>query len=201
MNQQQLGTFAFERLPTYLSNRFVLGKSIRRNNLRQGQKLIAISKNTADPFYFVAEILGFGSRYDLDDTHCIIPTTPPNIDDDPLVKGNIERHLEDFDPEYDEVPDPVLFTRSAQELADTECLEESVRIYDAEMSPIGLSDEGFDAFESSQPILIAKSLRRVQKAHIALQRHGEFQNWVSPRFSPLSFFELLPKSNHNAKEA
>ncbi len=201
MNQQQFRTVASERLPTYLSNRFTLGKTIRRNNLRQGQKLIAMSKNPADPFYFVGEVMGFGSLYDLGESGSSISPKAVNIDADPLLKRNIERYLEDFDPEYDDVPDPVLLVRSAEELADVDCLEESVRIYDAEMSPIGLSDEGFAAFESSEPILIVKSLRRVQKKYIALQRHGCFQNWVSPRFSPLSFFELLLKSNHNAKEA
>lgn len=197
MNQQQLRTHVIEQLPKYITDRYTLGKTIRRNNLRQGQKLIAMSKNPADPFYFVGEVMGFGSLYDLGESRSSISPKAVNIEADPLLKRNIERYLEDFDPEYDDVPDPVLLVRSAEELADVDCLEESVRIYDAEMSPIGLSDEGFAAFESSEPILIVQSLRRAQKKHIALQRHGCFQNWVSPRFSPLSFFELLPKKSQD----
>ena len=66
MNQQQLRAHALSQLPKYLSDRYTIGKSIRRNNLRQGQKAIAITKDIKQPFSFVCEILGFASFYDLD---------------------------------------------------------------------------------------------------------------------------------------
>ena len=65
-------------------------------------------------------------------------------------------------------------------------LEESVRIYDEEMSPMGLSDEGFAAHEYCAPILIAKSLRRIQKKYILLQRHPEQDRLDESDFQTLS---------------
>jgi hypothetical protein len=187
MNQHQLRMFAASQLPRYLATRYTLGKSIRRNNLRQGQKVIAITKDASQPFFFICEILGFGSFYDVDNDVClsenIIPNTPNNK---PFYQGFGLPVLQEGDD-----MEPVFFHRCKSEPADSDFLEESVRIYEQEMSPIGLSDEGFAAHEYCAPILVAKTLRRIQKKYILLQRHPELDNWMSPIFKPISWFELV----------
>ena len=190
MNQQQLRAHALSQLPKYLSDRYTIGKSIRRNNLRQGQKAIAITKDTKQPFSFVCEILGFASFYDLDGDVClsenIIPNTPEN---QPFYQGTGHPV---FQEDEEDGPEPVFFHRCKGEPAEIDFLEESVRTYDEEMSPMGLSDEGFAAHEYCAPILIAKSLRRIQKKYILLQRHPEQDSWMNPIFQTLSWFELIP---------
>lgn len=187
MNQQQLRDYTLSKLPMYISTRYTLGKLIRRNNLRQGQQVIAITKDVGQPFLFVCEILGFASFYDLDGEVClsenIIPNTPEN---QPFYQGFGHPVLLEGDVE------PVFFHRCKDEPADQDFLEESVRTYEEAMSPIGLSDEGFSAHEYCAPILIAKSLRRIQKKYIMIQRHPEQDNWMSPIFQTLSWFELVP---------
>ena len=199
MNQQQLRGHALSHLPKYISTRYTLGKSIRRNNLRQGQKVVAITKDVTQPFVFICEILGFASFYDLDGDVClsenIIPNTPENQPfyqgtGNPVFQGDEEDEEEEEDEE--DGLEPVFFHRCKGEPADPDFLEESVRIYDEEMSPMGLSDEGFAAHEYCDPILIAKSLRRIQKKYIMLQRHPEKDNWMNPIFQTLSWFELIP---------
>lgn len=194
MNQQQIRSLAIAQLPKYISERYTLGKTIRRNNLRQGQRVVAITKNAASPFVFVAEILGFGSFYDINRDVCLTEQLIPNTPDNQAFyeyTGNPV--FQDEDADWDE-PEPVFFRRCQSEPADATELEESVRLYDEEMSPVGLSDEGFDAFVYCSPILVARSLRRLKKRYILLQRHSEADNWMSPHFKPLSWFELLPKS-------
>ena len=66
MNQQQLRDHTLSKLPRYILNQYRLGKPIRRNNLRQGQKVVAVTKEAKQPILFVCEILGFASFYDLD---------------------------------------------------------------------------------------------------------------------------------------
>ena len=164
MNHQQFRDYTLSKLPKYLSTRYTLGKSIRRNNLRQGQQVIAITKDAKQPFFFVCEILGFASFYDLDGDVClsetIIPNTPEN---QPFYQG---AGIPVFPQDEEEGPEPVFFHRCEREPADPDFLEESVRTYEEEMSPMGLSDEGFAAHEYCAPILIAKSLRRIQKKYI-----------------------------------
>jgi len=192
MKQEQLRILAQEQLPKYLRKSYTLGKSLRRNNLKQGQKVVAIA-NSPESFFFVAEILGFVSFQDLNREVCLaeklIPNTPENSDfyndiDNPVFS----------DREDDEAIDPVFFHRSKGEPASDFYFEESVRSYDAEMSPTGLSDEGFSSFVYCEPIMIAQSLRKLQKKYIMLQRHIEFRNWMSPSFTPISWFELIPIS-------
>ena len=193
MTQQQLREFAAQRLPTYLSNRFTPTKTIRRNNLRQGQRVIAITKDAANPFFFVGEILGFASFHDIDRTVCraekLIPTTLQNQPFYEKMENPVFQMNDD-----DDVPDPVFFCRSIACPVDVDYLEESVREYDADFSTTGLSDGGFDAFVHCEPIMIVRSLRRIQRKYILLQRHSEFDHWMNRQFSTISFFELTPKS-------
>lgn len=192
MNQQQLRALAIEQLPKYITDRYTLGKTIRRNNLRQGQRVVAITKNKTSPFVFVAEILGFASFYDIDRDVCLseqlIPNTPEN---EPFYQYTANPVFQDEEADWDE-PEPVFFCRSKSVAADVDDLEESVRMYDDEMSPVGLSDEGFGAFVYCAPILVAKSLRRIQKKYILFQRHSEQSNWKSPNFETITWFELIP---------
>ena len=82
MNQQQLMQHTMSKFPKYLAKRYTLGKMIRRNNLRQGQKVVAVIKDAKQSFFFICEILGFASFYDLDGDVClsenIILNTPEN---------------------------------------------------------------------------------------------------------------------------
>lgn len=196
MNQQQLRTLAIEQLPKYITDRYTLGNTIRRNNLRQGQRVVAITKNATAPFVFVAEILGFASFYDIDRDVCLseglIPNTPEN---QPFYQYTDNPVFQDEEADWDD-PGPVFFHRSKSIPADVDDLEESVRMYDDEMSPIGLSDEGFNAFVYCAPILVAKSLRRIQKKYILFQRHSEESNWMSPNFKTITWFELVPHSSN-----
>ena len=128
MNQQQLRDHTLSQLPKYLSDRYTIGKFIRRNNLRQGQRAIAITKDAKQPFFFVCEILGFASFYDLDGDVClsenIIPNTPENQS---FYQGTGHPV---FQGDEDDGPEPVFFHRCKGEPAETDFLEESVRIYD-----------------------------------------------------------------------
>ena len=189
MNQQQLMQHTMSIFPKYLAKRYTLGRMIRRNNLRQGQKVVAVIKDVKQSFLLVCEILGFASFYDLDGEVClsenIILNTPEN---QPFYQG-IGHPILRGDEE--DGPEPVFFHRCKGEPADPDFLGGSVRLYEEEMSPIGLSDEGFAAHEYCAPILVAKSLRRIQKKYILLQRHPELDQWVTPGFKTLSWFELV----------
>lgn len=188
MNHQQLRQYTMSMLPKYLVDGYTLGKGIRRNNLRQGQKVVAVTKDAKQPFLCVCEILGFASFYDLDGTVSLSEGLIPNSPENkafyqgvglPVFKGN------------DEDPEPVFFHRCKSEPLELDFLTESVRRYEDEMSPIALSDEGFDAHEYCAPILVAKSLRRIQKKYILLQRHSELDQWMTSEFTTISWFELV----------
>ena len=182
MNQQQLRDHALSQLPKYLVNRYTLGKTIRRNNLRQNQLVLCITRDAKRLFLLACEILGFASFYD--------------VDGDVFLSENKFFYPAQGNPVFQEDdadhPAPVFFFRCEKTPAEMGNLEESVRMYEEEMSPVGLSDDGFAAHEYCAPILIAKSLRRIRKKYILLQRHPELDNWMSPTFQPLSWFELVP---------
>ena len=189
MNQQQLREHTLSKLPKYLAERYTLGKMIRRNNLRHGHKVVAITKDATQTFFFICEVLGFASFYDVDGDVClsegIVPNTPEN---QPFYQGIGHPILQGAE---EGGPEPVFFHRCKGEPAEPDFLAESVRIYEEEMSPIGLSDEGFAAHEYCAPILVAKSLRRIQKKYILFQRHPELDQWMTPGFKTLSWFGLV----------
>ena len=126
------------KLPKYLAERYTLGKMIRRNNLRRGHKVVAITKDATQTFFFICEVLGFASFYDVDGDVCLsgglfqIPNQP--------FYGDKSSH---FQEDEENNPESVFFHRCRE--AKDRFLAESVRIYEEEMSPIGLSDEGFAA--------------------------------------------------------
>ena len=188
MNQTELKFIAQQQLPKYLSRRFRVGSAIRKNHLREGQRVIALTREK-EPFWFTCTILGFADFFDLDRDVCrrenIIPDTFMNEEFYKRIGNPI---MEEWDTENKVYRESIFFCRTRDEVACPQGIEPSVHDFTEAYSG-RLSDEGFANRVLCEPIMVGYSLRSIAQRHILFMRN-EQGDWLAPNRTKLTWFLL-----------
>ena len=188
MNHKKMKILANNLIPKYLMRRFVVGSSIRKDHLRRGQTVIALTQES-QPFWFTCTILGFGDFFALDRDVCrlenIIPDTFMNEEFYQKI-GN--PNMEEWDNVNKEYRESIFFHQTYNKVACSQSLEPS--IYDFTEAYSGrLSDEGFANRVMCEPIMVGISLRKIHRPNILFMRN-ERGDWLAPNRKKVTWFLL-----------